>query len=296
MPVKRRPERQKEGEPAPWLVSVHYKGRRDRFQVDGRLTKRQAESLEEEAYQRLVRARGRERGPATVEDFLDGYWHEHGRHLASAPTEDGYLDRWAEALGPAKPILDVTAGDITRAIASWRTTDLSPSTINHYIGCLQRAWRRGTDLHGWPLAPVPFARLKLDEPEQPDRSLTAAELARYLGHLPRRSLPITEPVLAVLTMMGALPEVGRIFAITVTQLRKDRERARKLAGLPDFRQHDLRHTFAQALEDAGVGDAITAALHHSDPRLRHRYSRARLHRTGAAIEAAFAPRRATNGN
>lgn len=107
-------------------------------------------------------------------------------------------------------------------------------------------------------------------------------------------IPMTQPVLALLTL-GPLPEVGRIFAVTRQMVRKDRETARTEAGLPDFRFHDLRHTFAQTLEDAGLGDAITAALHHSDPRLRNRYSRARIRRTATAVDEAFATRNRHHG-
>lgn len=90
-------------------------------------------------------------------------------------------------------------------------------------------------------------------------------------------VPITEAVLAVLAAMGPLPEVGAIFPVTRNELRKDRVRARMEAGLPSLRFIDHRHDFAQGLEDRGLGDLISDALHHSDPKLRRRYSRARLH-------------------
>lgn len=98
---------------------------------------------------------------------------------------------------------------------------------------------------------------------------------------------MTEPVLGVLMAMGRLPDVGPIFVLTKDQLRRDHERARKAAGLPHFRLHDLRHLFAQRLEDAGLGYRITDALHHSDPRLRNRYSQAKPRDVGAAVEEAW---------
>jgi integrase len=51
-----------------------------------------------------------------------------------------------------------------------------------------------------------------------------------------------------------------------------------LIGRPDLLFKDLRHSFAQALENAGAGDMITDALHHSDPRLRRRYAKAKIDR------------------
>jgi integrase len=55
--------------------------------------------------------------------------------------------------------------------------------------------------------------------------------------------------------------------------------------LGDFRFHDLRHCFAQDLEDAGVGHLITPALHHSSASLRPRYAKARTAMLADAINA-----------
>jgi integrase len=101
------------------------------------------------------------------------------------------------------------------------------------------------------------------------------------------TIPITLPVAELLASLQPWPDLGCIFRVTTKQLRNDRERARVQVGLPDLRSHDMRHAFAQMLEDAGEGDAITAALHHADPRLRRRYAAARLEVTRRAIERAL---------
>lgn len=118
------------------------------------------------------------------------------------------------------------------------------------------------------------------------------------GRAGGRPTPIdmSAPVLAILQAMGRLPDIGPIFAVTGDQLRKDRERARVAAGLPDLRFHDLRHLFAQRLEDAGLGWRITDALHHADPRLRARYARARIRDVGRAVEEAERRLRVGNGH
>jgi integrase len=56
-------------------------------------------------------------------------------------------------------------------------------------------------------------------------------------------------------------------------------------GRPDLLLKDLRHTFAQSLEDAGAGDMITDALHHSDPRLRRRYAKAKIERMRERLDS-----------
>lgn len=267
---------------------------------------------------------------------MNAYWAEHGQFLASAASESGYQSAWADAIGDAKRAAEIAQADVAAAVARWRQRGkISSSTINHYLGFLQRVWRRVPLYQGFRVQPIEWKLLKLDEPEPPDRSRTEAEIRAYLDALPARSIPITlwslftglrrsallrltrpdldfergiihatskgraggkptpvamsQPILAVMTMYP-VPAVGRVFAVTKQQLRDDREKARAAVGMTDFRFHDLRHTFAQALEDAGYGDAITAALHHSSPALRSRYSRARLRRTEAAIDATFATR------
>ena len=66
--------------------------------------------------------------------------------------------------------------------------------------------------------------------------------------------------------------------------RNDWEDARAKIGAPHIRLHDLRHTFAQRLEDAGAGDLITDLLHHTDPRLRRRYAEARMDRLRQTLD------------
>jgi integrase len=79
-------------------------------------------------------------------------------------------------------------------------------------------------------------------------------------------------------------EVGRLFRVSKQNLRDDWEEARAAIGRPDLQLKDLRHSFAQALEDAGAGDVITDALHHSDPRLRRRYAKVKIDRMRQTLD------------
>lgn len=97
-------------------------------------------------------------------------------------------------------------------------------------------------------------------------------------------VPITRAVRWVLHRNGPV-EVGRLFPVSKQLLRQDWEEARAEIGRPDLLFKDLRHSFAQALEDAGAGDMITDALHHSDPRLRRRYAKAKIDRMRARLDA-----------
>jgi integrase len=96
---------------------------------------------------------------------------------------------------------------------------------------------------------------------------------------------ITAGVAKLLDEIG-VPDVGRLFAITPMQIRRDVVKARAATGLADITLRRTRHSFAQDLEDAGEGDSITAALHHSDPKLRRRYSKVRMEKLRGALERA----------
>ena len=118
-------------------------------------------------------------------------------------------------------------------------------------------------------------------------AIDAAQVDRKAGVIHTRSkgraggkltpVPITPRLEALLDEMG-VPEVGRLFALTPGMIRRDVAKARAATGLHHVQIRRTRHSFAQDLEDAGFGDAISDALHHSDPRLRRRYSRARIER------------------
>lgn len=97
-------------------------------------------------------------------------------------------------------------------------------------------------------------------------------------------VPITRAVLALFTALGRLPDCGRIFTVTPSMWRRDVAMARKATGLANAGAHPMRHSFAQDLEDAGHGDLVTAALHHSTPALRRRYAKSRLSRTAAILD------------
>ncbi len=122
-------------------------------------------------------------------------------------------------------------------------------------------------------------------------ALTRADLDWQRGVIRARSkgdrqtlVPITRAVLAVFTAIGRLPDCGRLFTVTAAMWARDIKAARTTTGLARAGAHPMRHSFAQDLEDAGFGDLVTAALHHSTPGLRQRYAKARLARTAAILD------------
>ena len=96
--------------------------------------------------------------------------------------------------------------------------------------------------------------------------------------------PITRHVSWVLHRNGPR-DVGRLFAVTKQLLRQDWREAREAIGRPGLLFKDLRHSFAQHLEDAGEGDLITDALQDADPRLRRRYAKVQIERLRQRLDA-----------
>lgn len=341
MPVRRRTDSTNDA----WLLDFRVAGTRHRITVRAP-NKRAAQALERQERQRIEAGLRRQRDGPTVGDSFARYWHEHGRLLASAPTERGYLNRWADALGEDTPLTSVTAARVSAIVALWRSAPgvaldrhrqpkdrqrVADSTLNHRLLCLQRIWARAEDVWGWRLPRIPWRRLKLYEPsELPDRSIARATLRALLRAIAPRSrplvmmayvtglrrgallrlqttdvdlaggvvravskgraggkltpVPITRRVRWVLRRNGAR-EVGRLFEVTKQEIRSDWAAARAELGRPDLVLKDLRHSFAQRLEDAGAGDLISDALHHSDPRLRRRYAKAKIDRMRERLDS-----------
>lgn len=181
--VRRRYDRQRPGQPAPWEVSVKVEGAaRKRRKVDGRKSLKYAEAvgeaLEQELRDGVAVAAARQRRGLTLMELFAAYWAEHGQFLAAAASEASYQNAWLNYLGESIPVARISAGTVAAAIAHWRAAgDVGPVTINHYVKLLQRVWGRAGLYDGCVVQPIDWPKLKLDEPEPVDRSRGQAETA-----------------------------------------------------------------------------------------------------------------------
>lgn len=91
-------------------------------------------------------------------------------------------------------------------------------------------------------------------------------------------------------LLLAGPDGGRLTNHNVRRA-VDWEKLRSAIGRPDLRMHDLRHTFATILFDAGASAPdVQATLGHSSLQVTERYSRARegvALRAGAVLDQAL---------
>lgn len=98
-----------------------------------------------------------------------------------------------------------------------------------------------------------------------------------------REIPIAEKFSEVLESMGP-KTAGPIFGIPDITLRRLFERAKLASGLPEFRFHDLRHTFASHFA-MKTGDmlALQRILGHASPQMTQRYAHLSRGHLDAAI-------------
>lgn len=90
--------------------------------------------------------------------------------------------------------------------------------------------------------------------------------------LKSRALPITPRLLAELEALPRRSEAARVFGITDT-IKRSWATAKRIAGITDLKFHDLRHTFATRLVQAGIPIAeVSRILGHSNVATTFRYA------------------------
>lgn len=86
-----------------------------------------------------------------------------------------------------------------------------------------------------------------------------------------RTIPLTK--LAASILEACEDRQGQVFNVTVDCLKAAWKRARKRAGLADFRIHDLRHEAVSRLFELGLSVPEVALISgHKDPRMLFRYT------------------------
>jgi integrase len=105
----------------------------------------------------------------------------------------------------------------------------------------------------------------------------------------RNTVPITSALRALLAGAGPRP-TGPVVAWrgrAVRSIKSAWATTRRKARLPRVRFHDLRHSLAQDLLEAGADLALVqAALHHSGPKTTRRYAHTRVQQIAEALERA----------
>ena len=102
--------------------------------------------------------------------------------------------------------------------------------------------------------------------------------AREIRDIWRSAIPLSEAAARTLSTIERLPENPHVISGTIagrhwTDLQRPWRRIRKLAGMPDLRIHDLRHSFASMAVNTGETlPTIGKLLGHSQPSTTARYT------------------------
>lgn len=270
-------------------------------------TRADAKALEASVARRAIdHAAGRE-PERLIDDALDRWVCESASHLKSYQKDLRYRIDVVRGYTRGKT-LDALPDVAEKIIAAGRAENLTPAAINRYLAILRRAGNLALRW-GWTdkaigarieLLPGELQRheyLTVDQVralakaaggEAGDAILFAALTGLRRGELLRMTPTMIQDDVIVLdaqTKSGrprAIPmpeEAARIarrrvpWTLREIDLRYAFEDARKAAGVPGVRFHDLRHTYASWLVQSGAGlTHVRDLLGHSSLAVTSRYS------------------------
>jgi len=196
--------------------------------------------------------------------------------------------------------------------------------INRALAVFRSLYNHAKDLHEQPVKAIRWSRHFLDEPDERVRWLTADELRLLLEHLPEHArvavawsvytgmrlaatyaltwrlidLAKAECVIVkkggekqtiflsadAMALLAELPQDGPL-VFDGKNRRKIFEKALRDAGIEDFRWHDLRHTHASWLRQAGVAlEIVQRSLGHKSIKTTQRYAHVADHEMRGALQ------------
>lgn len=301
----------------------------------GETGKREAAKVEDDQKQ-AARQLGKRPQEWTIQMLCEVYWSERAKDRVSASTILGQLASIRRHIGKDRKLSSITNSTLMDYRAARRGEGLKAHSVNREITILRAAMRHVADIHEVAVPSLKWSRLLSEEPSPREIYLTFEEWGRLLdaahpsikpilicavttglrksnilnldwsqvnlsarritlkvkgdkNHQPR----ITAMLLAALSMIPN--RKGRVF--DTTNFEKRWKQARKDAGLPSIRFHDLRHTFASWARQNGADIAdVKEALGHSDISMTMRYAHIKpdaedtaFDRVSAALTAHSAP-------
>lgn len=293
-----------------WQYDFTLDGQRFRGST-GETGKREAKAVEDD-YKQAVR-NGKPKGRAwTLQAVCETYWAEHARDKASATTIWNQLLQLAGRIGKHRPITAITNATIMDYRAKRRGDGLQQHSINREVTILRAAFNHVANLHKAEIPDLAWAALKKDEPPPRQFYLTMDQFSTLLdaSHssirpilicavstglrksniltLDWKQVRLSERRITMTVKGGKIHEVritpfflptlfampnrkGRVF--DTTNFEKRWKAARIAAGMPEYRFHDLRHTFASWARQLGADIAdVKDALGHSDISMTLRYA------------------------
>lgn len=305
-----------------WWTEFVVKGRRI-VRSTGTASRRDAEAFERELRGQIAREAGtvRRTPQATLDQACGRYWTEHGRRLRDARNVKRWLLYIVQHIDKATPMAELSTRHAAEMVAAMRAAGRGEIAINRTVTALQGVHNRATKLWEWPTRAIDWRKLKSKERGR-IQFLELEEAQRFLAELPPHTQALVRFLLTtglrrreafnltwdkvrsssvLVTVKGGYerevalsPEAAELiaeqprdgrFVFDTTNWRKEFERARKRAGVPTIRWHDLRHTLATWLGRSGAPlEVIRDQLGHSSISVTQKYR----HVVSGEVSAALA--------
>lgn len=294
-----------------WYSEVVVRGHRS-VRSTRTTSRREAEAYDREHRKEITARAGKpKRASLTLDEACGRYWIEKGQHLGWAEDVKRHL-KWIVA-GTAGDLSlpDVSTADVGRLVTFRQGRRAGASGVNRTLAVLRQVLGRAQKAWGIPIQHIDWKAHWQREPKGRVRWITLAEAVRLISFLPphirlavewclytgcrreetfglkwvkvdleRGSCEVSGKTGTRIVWLSAegraiLEQCNREmpYVFDRTNWRKHWEKAKREAGITDFRWHDLRHTHATWLRQGGAPLEIVArSLGHSTIAVTQRYA------------------------
>lgn len=128
-------------------------------------------------------------GEITINEACDAYWQDKGQHERSHRTTEYQLANLVEGFGANTLLTSITIKEFRLYVAK-RRAQVSNSSVNREWQLARRVWRHVAETHR--VSTIKWGELKLDEPAERIRELSAAEETALFEQLPAALRPVVE--------------------------------------------------------------------------------------------------------
>lgn len=303
-----------------WWTEFVVKGRRI-ARSTGCTSRRDAEQFERALRDQVARE---VRAPRPAGQTLDAacgqYWIEHGKRLRDARNVARNLRSITDHIDPSLPLADLSTRHVTELVTAMRAAGRGEIAINRTVTTLQGVHNRAAKSWEWTVKVIAWKGHKSRERSRTSH-LTHDQAVALLGALPEHIAAVVRFLLLTglrrneafgltwdavqagsvtvrvkggsirrltlsaeaVDLLANQPRTSR-FVFDTTNWRRAFDEARTAIGYPALRWHDLRHSHATWLGQAGTPlDVIRDALGHSSIAVTQKYR----HVVGSEVQDAL---------